>query len=266
MNEKLMSLQRYRNGRSTLIAIFAFSVLNMFAAFAGVQFIYSSYIANLFTSIGWLFYDESKSFVPVVIFFIIALITLIPYLLAFIFSKKRLGWMIAGLVLFSLDFALFAYDIIFAIAAGEFIVSSIIEIIIRPIVLVELILAVVAGAKAKDIQDIAVPEAAALGTDAQGVLGEVGEAENAITRTVNVSRIKKLVGCGVLIDIFVDDQKQITLPNGEKGDLHVNGGCHVIRASAAGLESSMVTIPEGETDVSLVCYITMGKINIGYTK
>ena len=260
-----MSLQRYRNGRSTLIAIFAFSVLNMFAAFAGVQFIYSSYIANLFTSIGWLFYDESGSFVPVVIFFIIALITLIPYLLAFIFSKKRLGWMIAGLVLFSLDFALFAYDIIFAIAAGEFYVSSIIEIIIRPIVLVELILAVVAGAKAKDI---VVPEAAAAapGTDAQGVLGEVGEAENAITRTVNVSRIKKLVGCGVLIDIFVDDQKQITLPNGEKGDLHVNGGRHVIRASATGLESSMVTIPEGETDVSLVCYITMGKINIGYTK
>lgn len=93
--------QRYAIARSNLILMLALTVINiiLFLIGSNTMMLFSAtipYFAVIFGSV-----SESGVFLAICIG--IAAVTIIAYLLCWIFSKKQYGWMIAALVLFVID-------------------------------------------------------------------------------------------------------------------------------------------------------------------
>lgn len=114
---------KYRNARSNLLVVLAFTVVNiiLLVANANTYFLFSAYVPYILADLGMMlcgmypkeYYDEElagiefldKGFLAVML--AIAGVILVLYLLSWIFSKKnRRGWMIFALVLFTIDTAL----------------------------------------------------------------------------------------------------------------------------------------------------------------
>ena len=147
-NNPLEMSTKYNSARYTLFALVAFSFINLFAiSFGDRYFLFSSYFTQITTSV---FYEIAvEEGVSAVIWVGIAIgtVLLVPYLLAAIFSKKHVGWMIAALVLFGVDSVLFFYDVIIGLAGGYF--GSIVDVAFHVWALVDLILGVKHGVTAK---------------------------------------------------------------------------------------------------------------------
>ena len=89
-----IAANKYGIARSNLLLVILFTLINYVASF----------------SAAWAYSPEDIGLEPaanptaiLVIGAVIAAVLLVPYLLCWIFSKKHYGWMIAALVLFSLD-------------------------------------------------------------------------------------------------------------------------------------------------------------------
>ena len=78
----------------------------------------------------------------------------ILYFVFWFFSKKKVGWLIAGTVFFAIDTA---FVVLFALISGDF-VSLLVDILFHILALVEMILGVTAAFKLKKL-----PEEAAAG-------------------------------------------------------------------------------------------------------
>lgn len=251
MQEKLMSNRRYVSGRTTLLSIFVLSIVNMAAAFANFQFLYSSFFSNVLTQIGIGIYQETGAFFPVIICCAIGLIAIVPYLLAYIFSKKHFGWMIAGLVIASLDLVLLLGWTLLIIVTGGFYASVILDIIVHIFVEVELVLAVVGGAKAKKEPDLpAAPEE----KPADVIAEDAGEA----CRTIKVVRAKKLYGCAFPVIVSLDGRAALVLANGKSGELKLGSGTHSLLFTYQNAEGVNVRVPEGEEDITYECSLKTG--------
>ena len=141
-----LSVRRYRRARGSLLAMMIFTVINTVIAATGsyTYYVFSDYLAYYCALYGRAFYEESGGMSAyLVVGCGAAALILVPYLLCWIFSKKRRGWLIAALVLFSIDTALVIWD---AIGFMEF--SYLLDVVMHIWLIVELVLAIRAGKEA----------------------------------------------------------------------------------------------------------------------
>ncbi len=105
---------RYNNARSNLLAVTAFTMLNVILSASGANFymLFSAEVPYLIASSGRYIFEKYGSTTIFVIMISIAVILTVPYLLFWIFSKKHYGWMIAALVYFAFDCATLIFFLI----------------------------------------------------------------------------------------------------------------------------------------------------------
>ena len=94
--------QLYQAARGNLLLMLIFSAVNVaFAAFGvDIYFLFSDYLAYMLALTGRVFLEHTDEGLYLAVGLAFAVLVLVPYLLCWIFSKKRRGWMIAALVLF----------------------------------------------------------------------------------------------------------------------------------------------------------------------
>lgn len=135
--------RKYTVCRSNLLLVILFTVINMFTiSFNNSYFLFSATIPTLFPSIGLGMAAETGDNMYLYVFIALGLIATLPYLFCWIFSKKRVGWMVAALVFFSFDclFLLLNLDL-----------SMIIDILVHAWVMFYLITGVRHGFKLRDL-------------------------------------------------------------------------------------------------------------------
>ena len=137
--------RKYRNCRANLLMVVLFTVFNL-VTYPFVSF-YFPFAATIPCYEMHLTFQENPevAFAELLIPIIIGIILTVPYLLCWIFSKKRVGWMVAALVFFSLDCLLLIamYDL----------TSVIVDILFHAWVMFYLITGVIHGFKLKSMPE-----------------------------------------------------------------------------------------------------------------
>lgn len=135
-------LQKYNSTRVNLILAVALTVANIVLYIAGSEtmMLFSASIPFYAVIIG------SAVTVPAfaIIFYAIAAVSLVVYLLSWIFSKKRFGWLIPALVFFVIDTVVM---IVMYIWAEDF--SGVMDIVLHAYILYSLFVGVISGSKLK---------------------------------------------------------------------------------------------------------------------
>ena len=115
MSPREETQRKYNNCRANLLVVVLFTIINLFTlTFGNSYFLFSATIPALFPAVmselaADTEYLASMGILPeeasalVIVGLVIGLILTVPYLLCWIFSKKRVGWMVAALVFFSID-------------------------------------------------------------------------------------------------------------------------------------------------------------------
>ena len=106
---------KYNRSRANLLLVIVFTVVNLFTVtFGNTYFLFSANLPMLFpavpaeiaadteylTAMGMM---PEDGMIIILVGLVLGLILTVPYLLCWIFSKKRPGWMVAALVFFSID-------------------------------------------------------------------------------------------------------------------------------------------------------------------
>ena len=106
---------KYNRSRANLLLVIVFTVVNLFTVtFGNTYFLFSANLPMLFPAVAAEIaadplYMTEMGLMPedgtavIIIGLIMGLILTVPYLLCWIFSKKRPGWMVAALAFFSID-------------------------------------------------------------------------------------------------------------------------------------------------------------------
>lgn len=175
--------RKYNNSRVELLVVLIFTVVNLFAvSFADRYFLFAATIPmllplfsagitadpELMAEMGLVAEDTTAL---LIVSLVIGLILTLPYLFCWIFSKKRVGWMVAALVFFGIDclFLLVTFDL-----------SMIPDILIHAWVMFYLITGVINGFKLKSMpEDEPLPDlgAAEGETPAEDGFGTFNEAD-----------------------------------------------------------------------------------------
>jgi hypothetical protein len=97
--------RKYANCRANLLLIVITSAINLFTVtFASSYFLFAPSLPTLFLEVLLIEAGEAGvELAALVIPFVFGPVLTAPYLLCWIFSKKRVGWMVAALVFFSID-------------------------------------------------------------------------------------------------------------------------------------------------------------------
>lgn len=229
---------KYKNARISLLTIVILSAVNLFSiVFSDSYFLFSAYLPQILIYSGYDLYSQSGMQEYLIVAMVFAAIVIIPYLLAFIFSKKRVGWLVAALVMFSLDSILFLWDFIYLISAGYF--DGILDLIIRIWAIGSLILGVRYGFLAKK-------EAATAHEEASDTLSADQGEEYAVqeTRTVTVTRKKAYAGCAVAVVCHINGREVCTLKNGETKSFAAPVGEFTLSASLSnGFGAGEIVVP-----------------------
>ena len=150
---------KYKRSRANLLLVIIASLVNLFTiALNRSYFYFSAAMPSLLLDIS-VQENPEVVFADLLIPIVVGIILTVPYLLCWIFSKKRVGWMVAALVFFSLDCLLLVtmYDL----------TSVIIDILFHAWVMFYLITGVIHGFKLKKMpEDEPLPEFGAAEGDA----------------------------------------------------------------------------------------------------
>lgn len=254
---KMQSDAKYRSARASLLLIVIFSAVNIFSiAFAESYFLFASYFTQMIVAVGTVLYAESGMVLYLAVAASIAILSVVPYFLMWLFSKKHPGAMIAALVLFSLDSVLFLFDFLALIAVGD--LSLLTDLIIRIWALGSLIAAVKYGLQAKKMAEAeSTPEAPA---DFYEDEPDFAYADHAmISRAVTIERPKRFAAMAVHFDCIVDGCKVAELKNGKSVTLTLDGNAHELIVSLPnGSAMGGVDIPAGDTNKVYAAEIKMG--------
>lgn len=136
--------QKYKSARMNLLLIIILTVVNVVLLLVGsdTMLLFSISVPYYAVVMGYFMGDQ----VMLITGCVIAAIMLAVYLLCWIFSKKRAGWMIAALVLFIIDTLVMG---LMYLSAGE--VSGIMDVLIHAWVLYYLIVGVITASKLKKL-------------------------------------------------------------------------------------------------------------------
>lgn len=134
--------RKYAAARSSILCVAAFTAINIILAVfnADIYMLFSAIIPYVISVTGAVWHEETGQILYLVLGAGVGLLITVPYLLAWIFSKKKAIWITFALIYYSLDclFYVFVFDI-----------SFIYSILFHVFVLVELIIGIVYGAKLK---------------------------------------------------------------------------------------------------------------------
>ena len=242
---------KYNNSRLSILLLFIFSVINIFTiSTLGTYFLFSAYLPQVLISLAYL----DPSLTPVMV--ILSILYILPYLLCYIFSKKKAGWMVAALVLFSVDSLIFLIDFFAYLAAGD--LSFIIDLIFRIYVLASLIIGVVnrkqAMLAANGVQENAANENVNQGSETEGNVDFYDT-----TRQLTVHRKKKFVGCAVAILVYANGKELGKLKNGQTETFTVPARAFHLRvAFSNGLSDNSIEIAAGESPIAYEVVPKMG--------
>lgn len=242
---------KYNNSRLSILLLFIFSVINIFTiSTLGTYFLFSAYLPQVLISLAYL----DPSLTPVMV--ILSILYILPYLLCYIFSKKKAGWMVAALVLFSVDSLFFLIDLFAYLAAGD--LSFIIDLIFRIYVLASLIIGVVnrkqAVSVANGVQENAANENVNQGSETEGNVDFYDT-----TRQLTVHRKKKFVGCAVAILVYANGKELGKLKNGQTETFTVPARTFHLRvAFSNGLSDNSIEIAAGESPIAYEVVPKMG--------
>lgn len=242
---------KYNNSRLSILLLFIFSVINIFSiSTLGTYFLFSAYLPQVLISLAYL----DPSLTPVMV--ILSILYILPYLLCYIFSKKKAGWMIAALVLFSVDSLFFLIDLPAYLAAGE--VSFLIDLFFRIYVLASLIIGVVnrkqAVSVANGVQENAANENVNQGSETEGNVDFYDT-----TRQLTMHRKKKFVGCAVAILVYANGKELGKLKNGQTETFTVPARAFHLRvAFSNGLSDNSIEIAAGESPIAYEVVPKMG--------
>lgn len=248
----------YKNARVSLLMVAAFSFINIITiCFADSYFLFSSYVTQLLSYFGAYFYVETGEILFYIVFAVLALVSVIPYLVCWIFSKKHQAPMIIALVLFSLDTAFMVFDII-----GYFDFSMILDVVFHAYVIYSLATGVKFGKQRKALaEEVAAMNAAQAQADAEAASGDVvleDSPEAQETRVLSFTRNKSFYGSAVAFSIYVDNQVVATIRNGETVSVTVNGLAHQLAVNTSGgAFSNVLELPAGSEGKS---YLISGKL------
>lgn len=241
----LQNKNRYDQGRGALLVVAILSVVNLLSVtLTDTYFLFSSYVTQLFAFWGAILYEETQAVVFPVIFGIIGLITVVPYFLCYLFSKKRAGWMIAALVLFGIDSLIFLVDFVSLIAVGE--ISMLMDLVIRVWVIVSLAQGVKYGLRVKKDEENAENESVPTAYDCDANGEEAFDEMASVVRTVTIARAKSFAGCAMQVSCCVDGKPVEMLKNGETKTIRISGkACELAILAPTGAASNVVGIPAG---------------------
>ena len=162
-------IKRYESGRYSLIAMAAFTLVNIVLLFFGsdLYFIFSASIPYFTAIFPWVLAIEDPSYTAFVVpMTLAAVLMLVPYVLAFFLGKRpeKYGWMILALVCFAIDTV--GFFVLFGIS-----IDGIIDLVFHGWILVSLVLAVVSAVKLKsaglETVEIKMPETEQAASDSE---------------------------------------------------------------------------------------------------
>ncbi len=108
---RIIAENKVRTARANLIVVIAFTVLNiLMAAFqAEYYLLFSAQMPLFFVGIG----IGTENTTALIVCTVLAILSVVPYFLCWLFSKKHYGWMIGALCYFAVDclFLLLFFDI-----------------------------------------------------------------------------------------------------------------------------------------------------------
>lgn len=148
-------LSRWKGGSWAIFCVAAFSIVNilMFLFGSDSYFLFTAYIPYLLGMLGVAFLKGMWEYPvsPALGAFLLSItaVFVILYFIFWFFSKKKVGWLIAGTVFFAIDTV---FVVLFALISGDF-VSLLVDILFHIIALVEMILGVTAAIKLKKLPD-----------------------------------------------------------------------------------------------------------------
>ncbi len=156
-----LAVRRYRTARNSLLAMIIVTVVNTVMTATGnyeSYYVFCDYLAYYCGVYGRVFYEELGDMLYLILGCVAAALILLPLLLCWIFSKKRRGWMIAALVMVSLDTLLIVVD-----AIGYQDISYLMSIAFHIWLIVEMVLAIRVGEEA--IAEMNAPKSAVQDTE-----------------------------------------------------------------------------------------------------
>lgn len=258
---------KYKNMRLMLLSTLILSALNCITVFALDMFYYfSAYLPFVLVAVGKVFLEEvANGEIVFVVYTALAVIMLIPYLLCYIFSKKHVGWMIAGLVIFSVDTGFLLVDLI-----TGFNVTLAICMVFHVYIIVTLALGIKYGLKVKQERENATVDATADAYGPEGAYmpqadGSYAPAEESpyanVRRTVTVIRKKAFVGAAVALYCYAGSTQVCTLKNGKSADFEATGDTFILRAGTSnGLVTGEIQIPAGTENLTYEVSMKMGAL------
>lgn len=134
--KKKSPLAAYKTARADLWILLALSTVNVIFALLGsdTYFLFSNFVSYLAAVYARAFYDYTWDPVYLVIGILIALVILVAYLLCCLLSKKKRGWLMAALALFSVDTAVMLIYYIVELSVTD-ILTDILDFVFHGLVL-----------------------------------------------------------------------------------------------------------------------------------
>lgn len=132
----------YQTARANLLLMMVLTAVNVAMALLGedTYFLFTNFAAYILAAYAGAFYAFTGDGGYLVVGIVLALLVLAVYLLCWLLSRKRRGWMVTVLVLFGLDTVLLLLS-----ALSDLMVSSILDILLHGLMLYYLIAAVRRG-------------------------------------------------------------------------------------------------------------------------
>lgn len=158
LSPRIAAERKYAMARNSLLMVLLFSVINVVAALANSDyyFLFSASVPYLTALLGVGFAADLGNTVMIVMG-VISVALLVPYLLSWIFSKKKYGWLVVSLVYFVLDTVCM---LLFLLLFGDF--TSIVDIVFHGWVIYEMVVGVKAGIALKTLPEDEEPELASV--------------------------------------------------------------------------------------------------------
>lgn len=149
MTPRQMPMNRYKSARADLLLVIIFTVINIVMLFSGSEsmMLFSATVPYVAVLVGYLANIEAGGALDwfVTGSLIFAFVILAMYLVCWFFSKKRYGWLLAALVLFSLDTVATVFLYLDNLGAG------VMDFLIHGIVIWYLAMGVKAGKQMKNM-------------------------------------------------------------------------------------------------------------------
>lgn len=259
---KQRKIKNYKSGIYTMIIFMVLSLINVFSyTFNGEYYLFSSYVSLVIIDT---LVTASSSLIWVTL--IITIVLLLPYLFCAIFARKRYGFMIAGLVLISLDTALLLFDVIsLAITESDasYLGAFAFDVIFHALAVVDLAIAV--GSKdavkymkegyrnaneSKPLTTQVLPNGETVpvlqdNDGAEGAYGADGVDEN---RQIVITRKKSFYGCVATFDVIIDGVLVGKIKNGASLTVMVSSDAHALSVCFQNGSSELLQITSGTSD------------------